>query len=88
MYADTIEYSPISRICVVGSASYRPTALLGIATLFDLLLLVLTASKAMKTPSLKSNSIVRVKSWMSPCGIDPEEKPRSYLLWYGTSSCT
>ena len=69
MYAGTIKYSPISRICVVGSASYRPTALIGIPTLFDLLLLVLTTCKALRSPSLKSNSIVRVKSRSSSCGI-------------------
>ena len=69
IYADTIEYSPISRICVVGSESYRPTALIGIPTLFDLLLLVLTACKAMRTPSLKSKSIVRVKFRLSLCEI-------------------
>ena len=67
VYADTIEYSPISRICVVGSVSYRPTALIGIPTLFDLLLLVLTACKAVRSPSLKSNFIVRVNSRLSSC---------------------
>ena len=70
VYAGTIEYSPISNICVVGSASYRPTALIAIPTLFDLSLLILTANKALRGPvSLKSNSIVREKFWLSPCRI-------------------
>ena len=70
VYAGTIEYSPISNICVVGSASYRPTALIAIPTLFDLSLLILTACKALRSPAtLKSNTIVRVKSWLNPCGV-------------------
>ena len=70
MYADAIEYSPISHTCELGSVSSRPAAFVAIVpTLFDLLLLVLTAYKAMRSPtSLKTNTIVRVESWLSPCG--------------------
>ncbi len=70
VFAGTIMYSPISNICVVGIVHYRPTALITIPTLLDLSLLVLTAYKALRSPApLKSNSIVRVKPWLNPCGI-------------------
>jgi hypothetical protein len=68
--AESIIYSPISRVCVVRSMSYRPTGLICVPVIFDLLLLVLTARKAIRSPaSLRSNSIVCVKFWLSPCRI-------------------
>jgi hypothetical protein len=69
-FAESIIYSPISRVCIAGSMSYRPTGLIGVPVIFDLLLLVLTARKAIRSPaSLRSSSIVCVKFWLSPCRI-------------------
>ena len=58
--AGSIGYSPISNLCIVGSTNYRPTALIAVPTVLDLLLLVLTALKAIRNPvSLKAaDSIV------------------------------
>ena len=71
VHAVTIVYSPINRICEISSISNRSTAFMAIVpTIFDLSLLILTANKALRGPvSLKSNSIVREKSWLSPCRI-------------------
>ena len=71
MYADEVEYSPISHMCEVGNLANRSTGFLAIAPIpFDLLLLVLTTSKVMRSStSLKSNTIVRVEFWLSPCRI-------------------
>ena len=61
--AEGIIYSPISSMCIVGSTSYRPTALIAIPAILDVLLLVLTILKAIRSPvSLKKNSIVCIKS--------------------------
>jgi hypothetical protein len=58
-YAVGIKYSPKSNLCIVGSMKYRPTALIGVPTIFDSLLLVLTALKAIRSPaSIKKDSIV------------------------------
>jgi hypothetical protein len=60
-------YSPISNICVVRNTSYRPTALIAVPVVFDLLLLILTVLKAFRSPALlKSDSIVRVKFQSRP----------------------
>ncbi|SRR5258706_14412221 len=71
VYVEAIVYSPINHICEMGHISNRSTAFMSIVpTIFDLLLLILTAYKALRSPvSLTSNSIVRVKSWLNPCGI-------------------
>lgn len=62
-HVEAIIYSPISNMCVPGSTSYRPTALIAVPTILDLLLLVLTILKAVRSPvSLKTNSIVCMKS--------------------------
>jgi hypothetical protein len=61
-YAVGIQYSPKSDLCIVGSMKYRLTGLLGVPTIFDLLLLILTALKAIRTPiSMKKDSIVCTK---------------------------
>ncbi len=69
VYAGAIVYSPINHICQMHRLSHRSTAFMAIVpTIFDLLLLILTAYKVLRSPaSLKSNTIVRVKSWSSPC---------------------
>ena len=70
MYAEGIEYSPLTNICVVRKMSYRAGALIAVPAIYDFLLLVLTAGKAMRSPtSLREKSIVRVKFGLSPCGI-------------------
>ena len=62
-HVEAIIYSPTSNMCVPGSTNYRPTALIAVPTMLDLLLLVLTILKAVKSPvSLKTNSIVCMKS--------------------------
>jgi hypothetical protein len=63
LYAGSIMYSPTSNVCIVGSTNYRPTALIGVPTIFDLFLLVLTALKAIRNPNSLSmtDSIVGVK---------------------------
>ena len=72
-YAEKTEYSPISNMCEVGNVvtANRSTGFLAMASIpLDLVLLVLTTSKVMRSPtSLKSNTIVRVEYWLSPCGI-------------------
>ncbi|SRR5258706_10300285 len=64
VYAGAIVYSPINHICQMSRLTNRSTAFMAIVpAIFDLLLLILTAYKALRSPvSLKSNSIVRVKS--------------------------
>ena len=70
VYAEVIEYSPLSNICVVRKMSYRAGALIAVSTAYDFLLLVLTAGKVMRSPiSLKDSPIVRVWFWLSACGI-------------------
>ena len=71
VFAEHIKYSPINRICEVAHLGNPSGAFMGLAcTLYDLLLLALTAFKALRSPtSLKSNRIVRVESWLIPSGI-------------------
>ena len=70
VYAEGIEYSPLSGICVVRKMTYRAGALIAVAAVYDFLLLVLTAGKAVRSPiSLREHSIVRDKFWLSPYGI-------------------
>ena len=70
MFAENIDYSPINRTCEVPHVRSQLTAFTFIGllpTLFDLMLLVLTALKALMSPtSLKTNTIVRVESRLSP----------------------
>lgn len=57
--AESITFSPSSNRCIVRSNSYRPSGILALPIIFDLLLLVLTTVKAVRCPvSLKADSIV------------------------------
>ena len=64
-FAEHIKYSPINRTCEVAHVGNSSGAFMGLAgTLFDLLLLVLTAFKALRGPtSLESNRTVCIESW-------------------------
>ena len=68
VFAENIVYSPINRTCEVARVQNPSSAFMGIVPiLFDILLLVLTALKALRSPvTLKTNSIVRVESRLSP----------------------
>ena len=59
--AGAVMYSPINRLCEISRLGSRSTAVMAIVpAIFDLILLILTALKALRSPvSLKSNSIVR-----------------------------
>ena len=70
VYTEGVEYSPLSNICVARKMTYRAGALIAVPAIYDFLLLVLTAGKAVRSSiSLRENSIVRVKLWSSPYGI-------------------
>ena len=70
LYAENMIISPISGRCIVGNANYLPSPLVIVPTLFDILLLVLTVFKAVRSPaSQRANAIVCAKSRLSPCGI-------------------
>jgi len=71
VYAGSMVYSPISNTCQVGpDTTYQPSPVVAVPALLDLLLLALAVFKAMTVPaSLRANSIVRVKPWLSSCGI-------------------
>lgn len=59
-------FSPRSGRCLVRTENYRQPGLLAIPVVFDLLLLVLTFLKAIRSPvSLKADSIVCVKFLLS-----------------------
>jgi hypothetical protein len=65
-FADSIIYSHLSNMCIVGSTTYRSTAINALPAILDLLLFSLIAYKAFRSPgSLTGDTIVCTKFQLS-----------------------